>query len=156
MIDACGVVPAERLWQAGLDASGTRCFVSSSDEDLYVVDSNTRSVIAAFDDRLAVDDRPLGAMVDGDELSLQVRGEPIRFRIFGLNFGDGLTQSGGTSIRVDPASAEVVFSMAKGEQRLPYEAFSGDWAYCSLAQTGNVAAIIEPYEVRIFERVGLG
>ena len=154
VIEAVGDVPAERFWQAGLDASDSRCFVSSCDEDIYVFDLETKTLLSSFDDEgeHSEETRPIEDMLRGLDLPLAVGEEEVLFRIFGLHYGNGPTQVGSTAIRVDEAAAKVVFSGGGGEQRLPYDAFSGDWAYCSLALTGRVAALIEPYEVRIFER----
>ena len=148
--------PADRLWHAGLDDTGRLCVVASTDEDLYVFDVHTKALVAAFDDRLEDDDplldvRPLAEMLEGDRLPLRIGEHEVRFRIFGLDYGDGLTQVDGWTVAADPKAAEVVFASAAGEQRLPYDDFSGDFAYVSFAASGRVAAVIEPYEVRIFE-----
>ena len=150
-----GVCPAtghiERIWHAGINSDGSRLFISSVEDEYLVWDIHTQNTI--WNDHEQPDPGSLQCLddwiIDG-HISLESPSLSDRFRIFGLNHQHPLLESNGQTIETDEQNHNLIIRASANTQSLPFEAFSGDWAYASFSEIGNIIAVVEPYDVTLF------
>ena len=150
-----GVCPAqeniERIWHAGINTDGTHLFISSVDDEYLVWDIVAQSTIWRDHEHPNPDSLKClyDWIVDG-HVSLDSPTLTDRFRIFGLHHQYPLLESRGQTLETDTKNHNLVIRDASGTQSLPFEAFSGDWAYASFSGNGNIIAVVEPYDVTLY------
>ena len=150
-----GVCPAtehiQRIWHAGINTDGSRLFISSIDDEYLVWDTVAQTII--WRDHEQSNSTPFECLdewvVDG-HISLNSSTLTDRFRIFGLNHQHPLLESRGQTIEPDIENHNLLVHDDGSIQSLPFEAFSGDWAYASFSADGHVIAVVEPYDVTLF------
>jgi hypothetical protein len=79
------------------------------------------------------------------------------YRVFGLNINHAKTAHQNLSVKVEQKTETVIVQESTSGEvvaQLKYECFSGDWAFASFSDDGNVIAVIEPYYVTFFARAG--
>jgi hypothetical protein len=154
----------DRIWHAGLSDDGTKCFVSGFEDNVYIIwDILKQSVIWKDDGSDAGSETPLlKEWIDPDGCITLRKGSACgHYRVFGLNFNHPKIES--TVLRqvleVDEKSGILVVR-EKGSSaivsRLPFDAFSGDWAFASFSENYAVIAVIEPYSVTFLGMDGFG
>jgi hypothetical protein len=150
--------PIERFGSAGLSLHGRLCFVTEIDElAFYVWDINTQQQFwkpnHAYVEQYGL---PMKDLTFSDVAEIKDGPAKGHYRLFGLiTDNDGITEHDklGLRIKIDHDNTELVLldKITNDElQRLPYEVFSYDWAYCSFADNEELIAVVEPLYVTIF------
>ncbi|HTU88766.1 MAG TPA: hypothetical protein VMF69_01600 [Gemmataceae bacterium] len=150
----------DRIWHAGLSEDGTKCFVAGFDDHIYIVwDIEHHSVIWR-DEGSGRDSEslPLGEWIGPDGcIDLTTGPAHGRYRIFGLNFNYAKIESPDLNQVLEVDEKEGVLSVRARDthaiiNELPFDAFSGDWAFASFSDNDAVIAVVEPYSVTFFGR----
>ncbi len=150
----------DRIWHAGLSRDGTKCFVAGFDDNTYIVwDMEKNSVIWRDEGSgRASESLPLGEWIGPDGcIALNTGPAQGRYRIFGLNFNYAKIESLDLNQVLEVDEKEGVLSIRARDtqaviQELPFDAFSGDWAFASFSDNEAVIAVVEPYSVTFFGR----
>lgn len=144
----------DRLWHAALSADGRYALVFSWSEECVLWDVFASRKVLEIGDEYP----PLEEWLDSEGL-IHLKSGPHqgRYRVFGIDHDRGkrTCPNFDLDIAIDcKRSSMIVKRLSTGEQleALPYEAFSGDWAFCSLSENCEVIAVIEPYFVTFFSR----
>jgi len=153
-----GVCPdfkcGERLWHAGLSPDGRLCFVASCYEDDFIVwDIGQSKVMWRAE---STGPACLEEMLDKQGYVV-IKAKPARgkYRIFGLNTNYAKAVHEADDLALELCLTEETLFLRRhstGEtiESVRYEAFSGDWAFASFSDNGQVIAVIEPYFVTFF------
>jgi hypothetical protein len=149
-----GDVGDDRIWHAALSEDGCLALVFSWNEDCVLWDVFGSRVLCPIGPEYPV----LEEWINPEGFVEVAEGPGQgRYRVFGLdhNYGKYECPELGIVVAVDQGQqAVLVDQRSTGEQvvALCYEAFSGDWAFCSLSDNCDVLAVIEPYYVTFFGR----
>lgn len=150
----------ERLWHAGLSLDGSMCLISGFEDNVFIVwDVHDQKVLWRDD---GVDGNselpPLDEWIDDDGYVTiddeRCRG---RYRVFGLNENHARTKSAKLNQKLEVSVSSglvLILDEVTGLEthRLPFDAFSGDWAFASFSDDDSTIAVIEPYSVTFFGR----
>jgi len=156
----------ERWWHAGFSLDSQRCiFIGFDDHPVIVWDVPGRRLLCILDgpepsEDEAVDDESfqLSKYLDSDGCYVIPNGPGAgRYRVFGVHEQRGRTvdDPSGDRLEIDLPSRVVRVirtSDASEVVALKYEWFSGDWAFASFSDNGQLFAVIEPYYVTFFTR----
>ena len=150
----------ERLWHAGLSPDGCRCFVADCDDNAFIVWDVLESKILWKDDATGRDSpiESLHALMTADGWAQLGAGPAAgRYRIFGFGHNYAKTSSSESDLKLDVRVREetlVIRRISNDEIvcKLPFEAFSGDWAFASFSEDASTIAVVEPYYVTFFRR----
>jgi len=150
-----GVCPTnehiERIWHAGINADGSRLFISSVDDEYLVWNTVTQKTIWRDHEQPEPDSlKSLNEWIVDGHISLESPTLTDSFRLFGLHQQYPLLESRGQTIEIDLKNHNLLIRDGGSTQSLPFEAFSGDWAYPSFSGDGRVIAVVEPYDVTLF------
>ncbi len=148
----------ERLHHAGLNADGSLCLLCSYEDDYVVADTTSGETI--WSDPYATNEAGLPTLdewIQNGYVELKHGRATARFRIFGLFENYPLHQCARLrqELEIDvPASILNIKDSSSGRiiQTLPFEAFSGDWAFASFSDDYSTVAVLEPYYVTLFRR----
>lgn len=150
-----GDVGDDRIWHAALSEDGCLALVFSWNEDCILWDVFRSQVLCP----IGAEYPALEEWIDPDGF-IELTEGPGRgkFRVFGLDHNHGKCECPelGIVLAIDQAQQAILVNRrSTGEHlaTLRYEAFSGDWAFCSLSENCQVLAVIEPYYVTFFARM---
>ena len=147
----------ERLWHAGLSADGRLCLMANVDENYIVWDIRNSEVVWREAGQVKLADWA----DENGYVSIEEGPASGKYRVFGLSVNHAKTkdESTDTVLLVDKKREVVlVLQGSSGQtlQALKYECFSGDWAFASFSDNGEVIAVIEPYYVSFFGKAASG
>ena len=148
----------DRIHHAGLSADGTKLFVAGTDDELYYVwDIETEHTLWLEDGEQDFPEHPeLRDWVDENGcIVIEQPSAKGTYTIFGLRHNYPILRDQHTGLYLELDTQHHVLRILNGTNdalvnELAYEAFSGDWAFCSFSANGHVIAVVEPYDVTIF------
>jgi hypothetical protein len=154
----------ERLWSAGLSPDGRKCFVADSGWETYIIwDLQECEIIWKDEIKEMKGVRPLSYWLEkeGGKLEINAGKETLRYSVFGFEVGEGKIFDEEKKLRLScsigygnsPSLLKITDTTdEKVVAELEYESLSGDWAFASFSEDGNVIAVIEPYFITFFGR----
>ena len=158
---------AERFWDAGLNADGSRCLIFADCDELFIWDVRRSRVEWVFEGPEAPEERRLrsygyglGKLLEPDDF-ITIREGPgaDRYRIFG-KYGRGRTVDNRLGLKLEVAVSTSVVRVVRLADSVEVDALTHkpgargwyccDRAAASFSEDGSLFAVIAPYYVTFF------